>query len=405
MSTIKSLQSRREFLKSLAVAGAGTALVGSHAATGAASTIPAGISMPMRPFGQTGVDVSSLSLGGIIDFRSNQLLLEQAYKLGITYWDTADSYSGGKSEEGIGRFLTRRPETRGNIFLVTKTEARSIMMRDIALEASLKNLKTDYIDLYLMHMVRYTREWDLPEVQRWAKTAKAAGKIRFFGFSAHTNMVDQLHHAATLNWVDGVMFTYNYRIMQMPEMVAAVEACHRAGIGLTAMKTMGGGPGESIPEADDRLGRYFLDKGFSEHQAKLKSVWEDSRIASICSHMPNTTIMLANAAAAMNKSALSNRDRIELERHADATRSVYCAGCSEICEQTMAEWVPIGDVMRSLMYLESHGEPERARETLARVLPAEPGRLLSQDFSAAQRVCPQGLDIAALMQRAIDRLT
>jgi len=51
------------------------------------------------------------------------------------------------------------------------------------------------------------------EVKVWAEKAKAEGKIRFFGFSAHKNMENSLLAAAKLGWIDGIMMSYNYRLM------------------------------------------------------------------------------------------------------------------------------------------------------------------------------------------------
>ena len=62
-----------------------------------------------RPFGKTGAEVSILSLGGMFDIPNNQLLLKQAVRWGVTYWDTANSYMGGRSEEGIGDYFTSYP--------------------------------------------------------------------------------------------------------------------------------------------------------------------------------------------------------------------------------------------------------------------------------------------------------
>ena len=80
--------------------------------------------MPKRKLGKTGVEVSILNLGGMFDTINNQLLLKQALKWGVTYWDTAESYGNGLSEEGMGRFFARNPEARKEIFLVTKLQAQ-----------------------------------------------------------------------------------------------------------------------------------------------------------------------------------------------------------------------------------------------------------------------------------------
>ena len=67
-------------------------------------------------------------------------------------------------------------------------------------------------------------------------------------------------------------------------------ACYRAGVGLTAMKIQGGGPLQSYSESALEMAGRFMQKGSTDHQAKLIAVWEDKRIAGICSQMPNLTI-------------------------------------------------------------------------------------------------------------------
>ena len=92
--------SRRDFLKTTGAAGLG--LLAASAVPGALGAQDAG-RVPTRSFGRTGVDVAILSLGGMFDIASNQLMLRQAVKWGVTYWDTANSYEGGNSEPGIGK--------------------------------------------------------------------------------------------------------------------------------------------------------------------------------------------------------------------------------------------------------------------------------------------------------------
>ncbi len=100
-----------------------------------------------------------------------------------------------------------------------------------------------------------------------------------------------------MGWIDGIMMSYNFRLMHSEKMRKAVDACTIAGIGLTAMKTQGGGSVRTSTETELELAGSFLQKGFTDAQAKLKAVWENQAIASICSEMPNTTILMANVAS------------------------------------------------------------------------------------------------------------
>ena len=91
--------------------------------------------------------------------------------------------------------------------------------------------------MYLLHYVSDVRNELTKDVKAWAENAKAEGKIRFFGFSTHKNMENCMLEAAKLGWIDGIMMSYNYRLMVKSDMKRAIDACAKAGVGLTAMKT------------------------------------------------------------------------------------------------------------------------------------------------------------------------
>ena len=397
---------RRDFLKKAAAIGLGAAVGGTALRrprqASAQITLPKA-PMPRRPFGRSGIKVATLSLGGMFDILNNRLMLAKALEWGIDYWDTAEGYGGGRSEEGIGRWFARNPDTRKQVFLVSKLSLRRGTDFTPRLEACLKRLHTDYIDLLFVHGIRSFDEMD-PRLESWSQAMKKAGKFRLFGFSTHANMEDCLEGAARLPWIDGIMFTYNYRLMHEPRMKAAVEACYLAGIGLTAMKTQGGGPVKSDSESEIEMAGRFMQKGFTDHQAKLMAVWEHKRIASICSQMPNLTIMATNAAAAVGQTRLSSSDRALLAQYARETCSDYCAGCGHLCSEVLGIKVPINDVMRCLMYVHSYQDLMLARSTFE-TLPAQTRALLAQlDFSKAERACPRNLPIGQMMQEATNLL-
>jgi len=399
---------RREFVTTVGLAGLAVAGAGATGAL-AAPEPPAGAvqaaATPKRKLGKTGVEVSSLCLGGMFDTINNQLLLKQALKWGVTYWDTAESYGNGLSEEGMGRFFSRNPEARKEIFLVTKLQAKEGNFTE-RLDKCLQRLQTDYVDLFFIHNLTAIDEIT-PTIRDWAAAMKKAGKFKFFGFSTHTNMEDCLLGAAQLDWIDAVMMTYNFQVMNAPKMQEAVNACVKAGVGLVAMKSQAGRPGkhEIVGEAKLELVERFLKRGFTDKQAKLKIIWETPHIASICSQMPNLTILAANVAAARDQTKLAREEFDSLRRYALETKADYCAGCGSICQEAVGGAVPVNEVLRCLMYHRYYGEPELARLTFAG-LPEEVRQRLTQvDYSRAEQACPQGLAIAALMRQAKEMLS
>ncbi len=397
--------SRRAWLKGVGAVGLGSLLLSGGTGAGGAVAAVEGESggqetVPTRPFGKTGVDVSILSLGGMFDIPSNQLVLKQALDWGVTYWDTADCYGGGKSEEGIGKFFSKRtPDVRKKIFLVTKSDARDPEGMTRLLSRSLERMRTDYIDLYFIHGLSRIEELN-SETKKWAQEAKAQGKIKFFGFSTHKNMEACMLGAAKLGWIDGIMMAYNYRLIHTDEMKEAVKACVDAGIGLTAMKTQGGGPVLTESETELKLAGRFLKKGFTDKQAKLKAVWENLQIASICSQMPNLTILMSNVGAALDKTKLSAGDKVLLEDYARETASTYCAGCGHLCEPALDGKVPVSDIMRYMMYHRHYSFYDEARQSMARLSKEMRDRLQTTDFSCAEWECPRKLRIGRLMMEA-----
>jgi predicted aldo/keto reductase-like oxidoreductase len=398
---------RRNFLKTAGAAGLGSVLA--SAETNAADPSPSTKTeeskppqVPRRKLGKTGVEVSCLALGTIFNVLENQILLRKSLEWGVTYWDTAHGYTGGNSELGIGKYLTKNPDVRKELFIVSKASgARTVADVEKRLQTSLERMNTKYIDLYygvhgLDDPARLTSE-----LKQWAEDAKKRKLIRFFGFSTHKNMAKCLAAAAELDWIDAIMTTYNFRVMQDPEMQTAVEACHKAGIGLIAMKTQAK---EIKTKEDKELAEHFLQRGFTEGQAKVKIVLEDKRISSACVGRDNLTHLQLNIAAVLDKTKLTQADMNVLKEYAQATCSGYCAGCGYICGSVVPDTPYVSRVMRYLMYYNSYGEQKEARELFAKIPQKVRDKLLSADYSQAEARCPQHLPIAKLIAEAVSKL-
>ena len=361
------------------------------------------VAVPTRPFGQTGIDVPILSFGGSLNTSLSMLVLRQAVKWGVTYWDTANTYMGGRSEKGMGKYFEKFPADRKQIFLVTKTHAWDTEGMSQDLNLSLERMRTDYIDLFFMHSVRSSSELT-NDKKAWAEKKKAEGKIRLFGFSTHSNMEECMLAAPGLGWIDGIMMRYNYRLMHTDDMQRATDACTAAGIGLTAMKSQGGGQVKTDNATELKLAGKFMKKGFTDAQAKLKAVWEHPYIASICTEMPNMTLLMSNVAAALDKTKLSSREIDLLRQYARETRSDYCTGCVNICEPAVAGDIPVGDVMRYLMYARSYGDRHRAAALFQKIPLRIRQQMEGMDFGPAEQMCPRKMAIGQLMREALVEL-
>jgi predicted aldo/keto reductase-like oxidoreductase len=120
--------------------------------------------------------------------------------------------------------------------------------------------------------------------------------------------------------------------------------------------------------------------------------------------MPSMALLSQNAAAAVNRARLSAGERELLDRHAQASAAGYCAGCTGICEPALSASVPVGRVMRYLMYCRNYGNRDFARSRF-RALPAETRAVMARlDYAAAEARCPQKMPIGRLMREALIEL-
>jgi len=305
---------RREFLGSGLALGAGALLSGMASTASAAAPVKKPVApaktpaeplppMPTATFGRSGVKVSRIALGTVFDTGTSQLVFERAWKLGVRYWDTADCYLGGRSEQGIGRYFGRHPARRKDIFLVTASDARDPVGMERLLSRSLKRMKTRHIDLFLVHGVKHVEELNKGS-RAFAAKAKADGRIKMFGFSTHKNCTPLLAAAAKMPWIDGILATWNYETMKDARAQAAVQACYDAGIGLTAMKVNRCAPPNPNEKRDRELVIRHMEAGYSLEQARLLAVLGDRRIASVALTLKNIGLVNQYAAAALGRPKL-----------------------------------------------------------------------------------------------------
>lgn len=418
----KNKVNRRRFIRDTAFAAAGlsSALAGCKAREEEQPTTPKPDipkttqakeypQVPRRKLGKTGIDVPALSLGTMFNLIDSQIILRSTLNYGIKYWDTSNVYANGNSELGIGKYLSNNPDVRKDLFLVTKAlGADTIAGMEERLQLSLDRMKTKNIDLHYFHNLQDPAQLT-DEIRKYAEDAKKRGLIRFFGFTTHKNMAKCLAAGAKLDWIDVIMTSYNFRLMQDTELQDAIDACHQANIGLVAMKTTGK---TTIPrfkqpietEADKKMVEHFLQGGFTPEQACIKLALQDKRFSSACVQMDSVAILKQNVAAVLDKTKLTQTDREVLNEYAHATCTGYCAGCANICDSALPDTPYVSDIMRYLMYHNSYGDRDRAKGLFAQIPARVRNKLLDFDYGPAEARCPQHLPIRNLVAEAVGKL-
>ncbi len=194
--------------------------------------------MEYRILGKTGLKISLLGFGGIpiqrIDAEGTKVLMQAVAEAGINYIDTARGYT--VSEEYLGYALEG---IRDQFILATKSMAKDKAGMEKDIETSLKNLRTDYIDLYQLHnpSMAALEEIIAPGGALEALLeAKAAGKIGHIGLTNHS--LDVFKRALDFDWMETFMFPYNIVETQGEDLIAE---CAKRGIGFIDMKPLAGG--------------------------------------------------------------------------------------------------------------------------------------------------------------------
>jgi predicted aldo/keto reductase-like oxidoreductase len=222
---------RREFIKT-SLAGSAAVLAGCGTEEKAA--------FPKRTLGKTGEKLSIIGFGGIlvdrIDQNAANTMVAKAFDRGVTYYDVAPSY--GNAEEILGPALQ---PYRKNSFLACKTTERDKEGAEMELNRSLKRLKTDHFDLYQLHALQTTEDVEKAFAPGGAMEvfikAKEEGKVRFLGFSSHSDAASLL---AMKNYdFDTILTPINFicwhtgKFAQQP-----VAMAKEKGMGILALKTL-----------------------------------------------------------------------------------------------------------------------------------------------------------------------
>ncbi|MDQ7824146.1 MAG: aldo/keto reductase [Candidatus Eremiobacteraeota bacterium] len=330
-----------------------------------------------RAFGKTGLKVSEVGFGAMITNDSS--VLAQALEMGINYIDTAARYQGGNNEKMIGNLLGKK---RKNVIICTKVPPGRIDEMERTVEQSLVSLKTDYLDLLLLHALKSEEEVQNREWQQFLAKLKKQGKTRFVGVSTHSNMAGVLKAVTKSKFYDAVLTTYNFKVGQ--DVKEAVAEARKAGVATIAMKIMCGGYQAG---ASSKLNPF---------QAALRWVLNDKNI--------DTTIPSVTSMDQLNQnfdvmgSKMTFSDRKALSRYAHDIAPLHCSSCGS-CDGSCTHGVQCTDILRFLMYAEGYREMDLARESYSELHASEKAsRCLS--CRRCMIKCAHSLDIRSRMREA-----
>lgn len=322
--------------------------------------------------GKTGLRVSRMGLGGIpiqrVGAAEAKALVDALEQEGVNYIDSARGYS--VSEELLGQALEGR---RDRFVLATKTMSRDKegMARDI--ETSLRNFRTNYIDLYQVHN---------PSPQQLEQVcapggalealleAKAAGKIGHLGVTAHSP--DTFRRALELDWVETVMFPYNIVESQGTELM---EQARAKNVGFINMKSLAGGAIENA-----RLAMRFAASN-PNVSIVLPGMFKPEEVAE-------------NAAAVADDSPLTEAELAEAEAIRKALGTSFCRRCNYCAPCTVGIDIPNQFLFRG--YLSRYGLADWAKARYG-ALKAHAGDCV--ECGACEERCPYQLPIRDMLKK------
>ena len=297
--------------------------------------------MEYRILGKTGLHISRMGFGGIpiqrIDAEGTRALMQQLKAAGVNFIDTARGYT--VSEEYLGYALEG---IRQDFVIATKSMARTKAAMASDIDISLKNLRTDYIDLYQVHNAtpEQLQQVVAPGGALEAlQEAKAAGKIGHIGLTSHS--LDTFKMALDMDWVETFMFPYNIVETQAEKLIAE---CAKRNIGFIDMKPLAGGAIENATLA-------------------LRYICANDDVTVVIPGMAEPKELEQNIAAVSDTSAITPEEKAAFLEVRNQLGTNFCRRCN-YC-QPCAAGINISGAFLFDGYLQRYGLGEWAKSRYA----------------------------------------
>ena len=323
--------------------------------------------------GRTGLKISRMGLGGIpiqrADVASAKALIQAMVKAGVNYIDSARGYT--VSEEFLGEALEG---CRDHFVLATKSMARTKEAMAADIEISLKNFRTDYIDLYQIHNPS-PADYEKVQAEGGAlealMEAKAAGKIGHIGITLHS--LDLFRKALDLPWVETIMYPYNIVENQAEELMAE---CAKRGIGFICMKPLAGGAIEDGPLA-------------------LRYIAKNPNVTVVIPGMAALEELEQNIAAMEDESPLTEEEQAKMQQIREELGTNFCRRCNYCATCTVGIGIPGVFLMEG--YYRRYGLQDWAKSRYD-AMPVKAKDCIG--CGACETRCPYHLPIREMLKRA-----
>lgn len=326
--------------------------------------------------GKTGLKIARLGFGGIpiqrVDAATTKELIHAMAEKGLNYIDTARGYT--VSEEYLGEALEG---IRDKFILATKSMNRTKEGMAADIDISLKNLRTDYIDIYQVHNPNLEQ---LDQVLapggalEALMEAKAAGKIGHIGLTGHS--LELFEKALEMDWVETFMFPYNIVETHGEELI---KKCTEKNIGFVVMKPLAGGAIEDATLA-------------------LRFIASNPDVSVVIPGMFDLKEIDQNMAAVEDATPLSPEELEKIQEIRQRLGNNFCRRCNYCAPCTVGIQIPNVFLMQG--YLDRYGLEDWAR-TRYEALPVKASACI--ECGACEPRCPYNLPIREMLKEAAQK--
>ena len=369
--------------------------------------------MQYRPFGKTGINISTLGFGCMrlpeyqledgswaVDQEKTNEMLMRAYELGVNYFDTALYYCHSNSEIAIGKAL--KP-IRDKAYISTKCPLELVKEPGDfrkTLETSLKKLDTPYVDFYHFWGINQKTfdEKIVPmNLIAEAQKLKEEGLIRHISFSFHDSPEALKHIIDNGEGLESVLLQYNLLDRANEEMI---QYAAKKGLGVVVMGPVGGGRLAAPTELAQKLGT----EAVNTYELAFKFVLGNPGVCCALSGMQTLEMVEQNAVVASLENPMSEDEWRRVGESLENLKKfseLYCTGCG-YC-QPCPKGINIPKIFQAYTYLNVYGLKDLAKNTWNGYLNNEKEPGVSPDACVncgyCERKCPQHLQVRELLKK------